>query len=174
MAKANVKEIPAPGTLGDLADLLARVGELRRELARRETEMNDEIAAIRDRWQLQAAPRLADLAICEETLEQWCAAMRDELTDQGRRKYCDLATGRVGWRALPPKVSIRNLTQTLAAIKSLGQTQFLRVEESVDKEAMLAAPEAALKIPGVKIKSEGEKFYAEPREETIAGSEVRP
>lgn len=172
MTRTKTKAETTHRDLAELDAVLARIGELRRELERREAAMNDAIAEIRASYQREAEPVVAELGVSEEMLEQWCEVMREELTDGGKRKFCDLPSGRVGWRTLPPRVMIRNLAQTLAAIKALGATQFLRIEESVNKEAMLADPEQAAKIPGVKIKSEGEKFYAEPRAEALGAPEV--
>jgi phage host-nuclease inhibitor protein Gam len=172
MRRTKTKAETTHRDLAELDAVLARIGELRRELERRQAALNDAIAEIRACYQREAEPAIAELGVAEEMLEEWCEVMREELTDGGKRKFCDLPSGRVGWRMQPPKVSIRNLPQTLAAIKALGATQFLRIEESIDKEAMLADPEQAAKIPGVKIKSEGEKFYAEPRAEALGGAEA--
>jgi len=42
--------------------------------------------------------------------------------------------------------------------------KFIRVKEEVNKDAMLAEPDQAMKVPGVTIKSGGEDFIIEPLE----------
>jgi phage host-nuclease inhibitor protein Gam len=156
-----------PRSMLEAQNSLARIGELRRDLARHEAEMNDELADVRGRWQEGAADAQEELAKREAGLKAYCDTYRNGLTDSGRRKFYDFPTGRVGWRVRPPMVVLRNLKNVLAAIHKLKLTEFLRVKEEVDKEAMLAHQVIAQKIPGVKIRSAGEEFYIEPREEDL-------
>jgi len=48
--------------------------------------------------------------------------------------------------------------------KVAGLEKFIRVKEEINKDAMLAEPDQAMKVPGVTIKSGGEDFIIEPLE----------
>ncbi|MGP0104433.1 host-nuclease inhibitor Gam family protein, partial [Rhodoblastus sp.] len=119
--------------------------------------------------ELDAAPLVARAKALTEGLRVWCDANRAALTDGFKRKWGDLGTGKIEWRLAPPKVTIRKVEEAIAAIKTLGLTQFLRVKEEPNKEAMLQEPEKAKLVPGVTIGSAGENFAVEPFEAAIEG-----
>jgi phage host-nuclease inhibitor protein Gam len=152
----------------EASETLATIGELRREITRLETSMNDEIAGVRSRYEERVEPVKRELAKHEAALEAWCNDHRDELTDNCRRKFWDCPSGRIGWRTRPPAVRIRNVKKVLAALRDSGLSRFIRVKEEIDKEAMLQEPLAAQKVPGVKFEVGCEDFYAEPHEDALA------
>ena len=55
----------------------------------------------------------------------------------------------------------------LDALRDRGLTRFIRVAESVNKEAILADPSAVAGIKGITVGSEGEDFIVEPSEDEI-------
>ena len=148
---------------------MREIGEINRRIARAQADMNDGIAKLKELAETTAAPLAARVAELTEGLRSWCDANRDALTDKGKRKYGDLGTGHVSWRISPPKVSIKGVDEVLMAIRTLGLTEFLRTKEEIDKEAMLADPDKARLVPGVKIGSAGESFTVEPFEAEITG-----
>jgi phage host-nuclease inhibitor protein Gam len=103
-------------------------------------------------------------------LRTWCEANRDALTENNKRKFADLGTGKIEWKFAPPKVTIRGADDVILRIKTLGLAIFLREKVEIDKEAMLKEPEKARLISGVAIGSAGENFYVEPFESEIKGS----
>jgi phage host-nuclease inhibitor protein Gam len=173
MAKATKSKVkagaPAPQSREQAAAYVREIGEINREIARTQADMNDRIAKLKETAEAKAAPlsqRADELVV---GLRSWCDANRDALTDKGKRKFGDLGTGRVSWRFTPSKVSIKGVEDVLAAIKTLGLTAFVRTTEEINKEAMLADPDKARLVPGVKIGSAGESFIVEPFEAEIAG-----
>jgi phage host-nuclease inhibitor protein Gam len=159
---------PAPQSREEAASYVRRIGENARMIARFQAEMNDAIARLKEDAENAAAPRAAEIEQWTEGLRAWCDANRAALTDNGKRKFADLGTGKVEWRKSPPKVMIRDAAAVLAAIKELG-LPFIRPKEEIDKEAMLADPDNARLVPGVTIGSEGEFFAVEPFEAELAG-----
>lgn len=154
-----------PQSREEAAAAVARVGELRRRIALRRAEADAAIQAAGEAFERDVAQAAAELAETERGVQAWCEANRDALT--GRAKFHDFGTGRVLWRARPPRVVLRGVEAVLAACKAIGAADFLRVREEPNKEAMLADPDRARAIAGVTIASEGEDFVIEP-----AGLEV--
>lgn len=151
------------------SEAVARVGELQRELARREADMNDALAAIKAECEEAAAPLKREVAERTQALKAYCEANRDRLTGSGKVKFYDFPAGKIAWRARPPKVTLRDKVDViLTRIKALGLMQFVRVKHEVDKEAMLAEPDLAATITGVSIGSAGEDFVVEPFEAALA------
>jgi len=167
--KAKVKAAaPAPQSREEAASFVRRIGENARMIARFQAEMNDAIATLKEDAENAAAPRAEEIAQLTEGLRAWCDANRAALTDNNKRKFADLGTGKVEWRKSPPKVTVRNVEAAIAAIKSLG-LPFIRPKEEIDKEAMLADPVKARLVAGVTVGSEGEFFAVEPFEAELAG-----
>jgi phage host-nuclease inhibitor protein Gam len=159
---------PAPQSREEAASFIRRIGENARMIARFQAEMNDAIARLKEDAENAAAPRAEEIEQLTEGLRAWCDANRALLTDNGKRKFADLGTGKIEWRRSPPKVTIKGVEAVLAAIKALG-LPFVRTKEEIDKEAMLAAPDKARLVPGVSVGSEGEFFAVEPFEAELAG-----
>ncbi len=171
MAKVKTKPaaaIDAPQSRDEAAAYVRIIGERSREVARLEADMNDELARIKEQFELRAGPVTRSIEAMTAGLKTWCEANRAALTEEGKRKFADLGTGRIEWRLNPSKVTIRNLEVVIAAIKTLG-LPFLRTREEIDKEAMLREPDKARLVPGVSIGSAGETFSVEPFEAQIEG-----
>ncbi len=96
-------------------------------------------------------------------MHTWCEAHRDELTQGGKVKYHDFPSGHVAWRMRPPRVVVRNLEKVLEALRTLGLSQFIRVKEEVNKEAVLAEPDVVAQVRGISIAQE-EDFGITPFE----------
>lgn len=173
MAKTKT---PAPRCVpqsdAEAREMIARLGILQRELERRETDMNAALANIKQKVEAAAAPLRERHAEATEALRIYCAAHRDRLTQGGRSKTVDFGTGTVAWRQRPPKVTLSGKVEAVLEALLAGPRawrKFIRVKNEIDKEAMLAAPETALTVPGVKkIGSAGEDFVVEPFEAQLA------
>lgn len=175
MTKARLKtrgaNLPVPQNREEASNHLRSIGELGRELGRHEAAMNDELAAIKERYELAAQPMRDRRDALTEGLKTWCEANRDSLTDNGRVKFAILASGRVLWRLRPPRVSLpKDQEGLLDALRRLGLQRFIRTKDEVSREAMLAEPEAARAVAGVRIASEGEDFVVEPFEADLEGA----
>lgn len=171
MAKTKTKaaNTAVPQSQDEATRFVREIGDLNRQVARIQADMNDRLAEIKEQAEREAAPlgdRVRDLT---EGLRIWCEANRARLTDGMKRKFADLGTGRIEWRLAPPKVTIKGVEAAIAAIKTLGALEFLRTKTEIDKEAMLRDREKARLVPGVTIGSEGENFSVEPFEAAIEG-----
>lgn len=166
--KAPAVAVRVPQSRAEAAETLRLIGEVSRRRLRIEADMNDEIGAVKERYDAQAAPLGAQVAGLQVALQTWCEANREAICAKGT-KTADLGTGKVNWRALPPKVSIKGGAEAVvAALKSVGLQRFIRTKEEPNKEAMQAEPEVARAVPGVTIGSAGEEFIAEPFEAALA------
>lgn len=178
MAKSKTKtwgaNLPVPQSREEAAEAVARIGALSREIARAETAMNDQIAAIKAAAEAKCAPIKTAVDEATEGLKIFAEANRASLTNQHKTKTVDLGTGTVSWRSLPAKVKgvptkKEALEELIKKIKSLGLKQFIRISEEVNKDAMLADRAKAGTVPGIKIGSDGEEFEVVPFEVEISG-----
>ncbi|EFB4185008.1 host-nuclease inhibitor protein Gam, partial [Escherichia coli O74] len=103
-----------------------RIGDLQREAARLETEMNDAIAEITEKYASQIAPLKTSIETLSKGVQGWCEANRDELTNGGKVKTANLVTGDVSWRQRPPSVSIRGMDAVMETLERLGLQRFIR------------------------------------------------
>lgn len=173
MAKTKTKgaNTPVPQSREEAANFLHDIGLMQRQVARIEADMNDEIADAKNRAEKASLGLRDTIDSLTQGLRTWCEANRDALTDNGKRKFADLGTGKIEWRFTPPKVTIRGADEVIARIKTLGLAIFLREKVEIDKEAMLREPDKARLIQGVGIGREGENFYVEPFESEIQGAQ---
>ena len=68
--------------------------------------MNDELAAVKERYEATADPLRKQIDALTEGLHTWCEANRDTLTQHGKTKTAALPAGEVAWRTRPPSVRI--------------------------------------------------------------------
>jgi phage host-nuclease inhibitor protein Gam len=165
VAKLKTKaQAYAPQSQNDCAADIKKLGDLQRDFARAQADMNDEIAAITKRYQ----PKLEALSGRIETLQQgvqtYCEAHRDELTNSGKVKSANFVTGEVNWRQRPPSVSIRGAETVIDTLKRMDLARFIRVKEEPNKEAMLNEPDAVRGIAGINIVTGVEDFVITPFE----------
>lgn len=168
-AKTRAANVPVPQTREEAASFIHDIGVRQREIARIEADMNDAIAKAKQDAEATATPLSEEVDRLTKGLHIWADANRQTLTG-GKRKFADLGTGKIEWRLTPAKVSIRNVEDVIARIKTLGVLAFLRTKDEIDKEAMLREPDKARLIAGVSIGAEGERFYVEPFEAEIQGA----
>lgn len=142
-----------------------KLGDLQRQLLRANAEMNDAIAAITHTWQ----PRLDALTEQIKTLQggvhAWCEAHRAQLTRDGRVKTASLVTGEVAWRQRPPSCTVRGAEAVIDTLKRLGLDRFVRVVETVNKEAILNEPDAVRGVAGITVVTGVEDFVITPFEQ---------
>lgn len=174
-SKTRGANLPVPQSREDAAAVVARIGAINREIGRVEAAMNDELATIKANAEEACGPLKDELTSATEGLKIWAEANRADITHGHKTKTVDLGTGTISWRTSPPKVkgvprAKEALAELITKMKSLGLKQFVRVTEEINREAMLADPDKAEKVPGIKIASEGEEFSVEPFEVEISGS----
>ena len=166
MAKPNPKikaaAVAAPGSREAAEGVLKTIGELQREITRRETALNDEIAALKARYQQEVTPLNEQIEAEFQGLHAWAEASKADLLT-GRAKSLKMATGELGWRTNPPKVVVRGPEAVVENLKRLGLTEFVRVREEPNKEAILNDPERVAGVKGITI-TQVEEFFVKPYE----------
>ncbi len=137
-------------------------------LERIEGDLARRMAELKTRAEEQAAPHQERLAALEEALERFWLARRGDVAPAKSRL---LTFGALGTRASRAVRYLRGWTaEKVIGALGHGFAQFLRVEHSVDKSAILKAPPeqlAELRRCGVAIE-ERERFFAEPDRATLA------
>ncbi|EKP6431234.1 host-nuclease inhibitor Gam family protein [Escherichia coli] len=144
---------------------IRRIGDLQRKAARLETEMNDAIAEITEKYASQIAPLKTSIETLSKGVQGWCEANRDELTNGGKVKTANLVTGDVSWRQRPPSVSIRGVDAVMETLERLGLQRFIRTKQEINKEAILLEPKAVAGVAGITVKSGIEDFSIIPFEQ---------
>ncbi len=151
-----------PQSREEAETLLGKIGAHQRRLDSAKANRDDEIEETRRLYAQRMEPLEEWIARDIEALQRYCEANRLELTNKGKRKSCTFATGKIGWRKNPPSIKIPKAKAVLDHLLGLKNKRFLRRVYAIDKEAMLAKPEAAAQIPGVAYDEGGELFYAAP------------
>lgn len=172
MAKPKIKTLatPAAQSKEETERLIARMGDLQRERSRMQADYGDRAAELKALAESDVAPIDAEIEDIQTRVQGWCEANRNSITQGGKVKFANFATGGVSWRALPPKVTIRGGEKVLDAARRLGLARFIRTKEEPNKEAMLAEPDLAATLDGVSIGSAGEQFVVEPFQPEIVGA----
>jgi phage host-nuclease inhibitor protein Gam len=160
------------------ADAETMLGEIAGATARRAgllAELEQKLTAIRADFEGEIDALARDIELKTGLLQQWAEASPEEFA---ARKSVDFLHGRVGFRTGTPKLkTLAGWTweRVLDALKKdcLGE-MFIRIKESVDKEALLSAHatgalvDAQLRGAGVRVVQD-EAFFVEPKnEETTA------
>lgn len=159
--KTEAVQHDVPQTLPEVNDAIAAIGQAQRERTRIEAEMNDNLASVRAEYEAIAKPHADRIAELTQGVQFWCESHRDNLTKGGKTKTAKLAAGEVSWRMRPPSVTVRGKEAVIAALKALKLSRFLRIKEDIDKDAMLADPDAVSQVKGVSI-SQREDFVIKP------------
>lgn len=159
--KAAAVQHPVPQTRDAVIEAIALVGGHQRERDRIQASMNDELAAVRERWEAQAKPHADAISALTKGVQLYCEAHRDELTKQGKTKTHTFASGEVKWRMRPPSVVVRGGDAVLDLLKSLKLSRFIRTKEEVNKDAILADPAAVDGVKGISIR-QAEDFVVQP------------
>lgn len=168
MAKKHLKK-PAlasvPRTETEADTLVSRIGNLQRQVTDIETQMNAQLAEIKERHAQTAGEVNAEIESLFEALHAWAAANRDTLCP-GRAKTAKLPSGELSWRVAPPSVRITQPDVVVERLKAAGLTEFVRTKEDVDKTRVLAQPERVEHIKGIAI-VQTEQFIVRPFETDI-------
>jgi phage host-nuclease inhibitor protein Gam len=166
--KTRVKQ-PAltavPQTHDDCAADINKIGRLSREITVTQAAMNDEIAAVTDRYTAEFTPLQDKVKSLSAGVQSWCETNRDDLTMNGKVKTGQFITGTVQWRQKPPSVAVRGVEAVIETLKRLKLSRFVRTKEELNKEAILNEPAAITGIAGLSIKKGVEDFVIEPFEQ---------
>jgi phage host-nuclease inhibitor protein Gam len=154
-------------TKEQMQDAIMRFGCAEREHARIKADEGDQIAAIR----AANVERLNELEAEQEKLlngiQYYAEAHRAELCP-GNTKTANVQTGEISWRIDTPSVKVNGEEAVIELLRARGLDRFVRVKESVNREAIKADPEAVAGIPGIKIVSGVEKFSVKAYDVEVA------
>ena len=151
----------------DVAATIRQIGEVSRDATRLEANMNDDIAAITDKYQALILPKLDRLKTMQKGVQIWCEANRDTLTNGGKVKNFSFITGQIQWRKRPPSCRITGAEAVIETLKRLGLGRFVRSKDEINKEAILNEPEAVSGVAGVSVVTGVEDFVIEPFEQEV-------
>jgi phage host-nuclease inhibitor protein Gam len=170
MAKTATKikreALPVPQDADEVSDAIYRIGEHQREIARLETAMKDQVAALKAAFELQCQPHADEIKALADGVHAYCEAHRTELTENGKRKFAKFASGEVAWRLNPPKVVTKRgigLETILELLKARGLARLIRSKEELNKEAVLMEPDAIAGFKEIGIE-QSEQFVVKPAE----------
>lgn len=158
-------QIYVPQTKEDAAADVKKVGDLMRLLTRKEADMNDQIAAITQKFQPDFEVLKEQIQTLQDGVQSYCEAHRDELTNSGKVKSANLTTGEVSWRQNPPSVRISKSETVIDMLKRLGLGRFVRSREEVNKEAILNEPDEVRGVAGITLVTGVEQFVITPFEQ---------
>ncbi|MDO4434873.1 MAG: host-nuclease inhibitor Gam family protein [Cardiobacteriaceae bacterium] len=163
--KHKSQAIDTPKNRTEAQAWIKRLGDQSRQRERLLTEMNDQIAAITERYKEAINGYDDKIAYLQAGIQAWCEANREALCADGG-KTANLITGEVSWRTRPPSVTVRGVEQVLENLHALGLERFIRHKEEINKEAMLAEPSLAATLSGISILSGREDFIIRPFEQS--------
>lgn len=174
MAVKKLKK-PAPTLVAqskdDVVAHIKEIGDLGRDRDRLAATMNDGIAKLQQEYAEAAAPLNERIESLQVSVQTWCDANRETITDGNKVKYADFVTGMVKWRINPPKVSVTGMDAVLALLEANPDlVRFVRVKKEVNKDAILNEPELFTggAVPGIKISQGAEFFVIEPHDQGLA------
>jgi phage host-nuclease inhibitor protein Gam len=156
-----------PQNRDECAEMINQIGRISRQIAGTQAAMNDEIAAVTDRYTGMVTPQEAILKQLQEGVQAFCEANRLELTQNGKIKSAEFVTGTVQWRQRPPSVTLKGVETVIETLKNLKLSKFIRTKEEVNKEAILLEPAKVKGISGITIKTGVEDFVITPFENNL-------
>lgn len=157
-------EAYVPQTIDDCAADIRKIGDLNRDLIRHQAELNDKIAELTAAYQPVLDQLREQIKPLQAGVQVWCEANRNELTRGGRTKTAGFVTGEVQWRQRPPSVTVRGADAVISLLAELGLARFVRTRQEVNKDAILAEPEAVRGVAGISIVTGVEDFVITPFE----------
>lgn len=157
-------------TREDAEQLLHDIGGAQRRVIEIEQVMNDELSAIKKKYEQHAQPHNEDITVKFRQLHGWAESNRDRLLD-GKLKTCRLATGEISWRLRPPSVRITQAETVIETLKRLGLSELVRMKEEVAKDLILADPDRVEGVKGISVVSGVEDFVAKPFSSEIERAE---
>lgn len=158
--------LAAPQSDDDANAAIYRIGELNRQIDLLDIGFKDAVAQVKATFEDQTKPLGAERDALMNGVQAFAEANRKRITRGGEVKFATFPAGKLLWRLRPARCALpkdeTKLAVMIAWIKANGFMQFIRTKEEISREAMLAEPELALKVPGIRIGSEGEDFVIEP------------
>lgn len=120
----------------DVDNSLKLIGLNKSFVSKREAELNKKVIDLQARYDEETREAREIIMAHEKDIELFCNERRDEFIDS---KTITLNFGIVSWRLSVPKLScLRGFTMetSLAILKKLKLTRFIRLKEEIDKDAL--------------------------------------
>jgi phage host-nuclease inhibitor protein Gam len=170
MAKSKKIKSTAPTVVAqnrdEVAQLITTIGQAQRSAAALELQMNEKVSAIKAEYAPLISSAKDPIKPAQEAIAAWCTSNRADLLADDKTKTVDFFTGKVFWRLRAPALKVTGEEQVIAYLLKNRKVRFLRRSISINREALLADQEAAIKIPGVSIATDIEDFFIEPSDAT--------
>ncbi len=169
MAKvAKIKAVAAahrvPQSREEVVNMIAEIGSHQRDRQRLKADMDDQITAIREKYDKIITPHNEAIQQLTDGVHTWSEANKDALTNGGKIKTANLMTGEIRWRMRPMSCKAVRVKEAIEEIKQKGLAAlFLRTKEEINKEAILANPEAVQGCRWISLE-QGEDFVIVPFE----------
>ncbi len=162
--KATAAAHRVPQNREEVVNMIAEIGNHQRDRQRLKADMDDQIAAIREKFDKQLAPHSEAIQQLTEGVHTWAEAHKDSLTNGGKIKTANMMTGEIRWRMRPTSCKAVRVKEAIEEIKQKGLAAlFLRTKEELNKEAILANPDAVKDCRWISLE-QGEDFVIVPFE----------
>lgn len=161
--KSHALSFPVPQSKEEVDQAIARIGALQRDRTRIHTDKDEALAQINQTHNQQIEPLSDEIRALQQGIQTWCEANRRVLTSDDKVKFHNFPSGEIKWRMRPPSVSLRGVDVVMEDLYQRGLDRFIRIKPEINKEAILAEPQAVAGIPGITIK-QSEDFVVVPFE----------
>lgn len=156
-----------PQNRQEVVEMISQIGTHQRERQRLKADMDDQITAIRETFDSQLTPHSQAIESLTNGVHIWCEANRSVLTNNNKVKTANLMTGEIKWRMRPTSCRAIKLKEAIEEVKLAGlEKRFLRQKEELNKEAILADPDAVKGFRWLALE-QGEDFVIVPFETDI-------
>ena len=139
-----------------------RMGEIDIQVDRLQGEMTLKVNEIKSKYDAKSQGLLAERKEIEKDITLFTDTCKDEFT---KTRHKELTFGKVAYK-VTSKILIKSKDACLAALKALKMSDYIRIKEEPDKEAMVNLDQITLAKVGASIKVE-DKLRIEPNLETL-------
>lgn len=161
--KSKAAQAPVPKDVNDCAAQITLLGRLMRQHTIAKAAVDEQVAIIIN----SAAPELAELQanikLVHDGIQIFAEGHRHELTSGNKTKTANLTTGEITWRQRPPSVTVRNAQAVVDTLKALGLSDYVRVEETVNKQAILDLDSAVSRLSKAELSESSGQALAHAR-----------
>ncbi|MFH1866589.1 MAG: host-nuclease inhibitor Gam family protein [Patescibacteria group bacterium] len=155
-----------PTDLGGAAIILSKIAKHQTAIEHEEVCLNKTMNRLRAKAQPKINKHQQAIQNLLNSLFIFAEENRSKLTYWGKRKSVKIATGSFGWRLTPIAVTIQNAAEIIQELKRRKLLNFIRIKETVNKEAILKRPTQVADIRGISI-SQREEFRVKPSRITV-------
>lgn len=172
MSKGEKFKVIIPGSEDEADGLIQKIAELQVEQEKVDQDYNEEIARLKNKAKGEIADIQEEMKGHLISLLGFYRMNWKELTEDGKKKIIELASGQIGSYETTSSVNIRNIEKVIKALKEHNLNQFIRTEviEEINKEAIRSDPNSVSDIEGIRIIKK-EKFMVKPLKTGIAVSD---